>query len=192
MLVLLVGHSIIARLSQSLALLNLCRVQNNLQIQFHGVPGAWATRFFFLHWRVPVPPPNIVFLQVGENKIGYTDPDLIILNMLSLCMMLLQNGVSSVMVGAMIPRFNPRRVSVSQYTRRIRYINSSLDQTLRDMSRVTFHGLIEFRPRYLHVDEVHFNSRGQIWFLQHNLTCIYCRFFIEILHRTLILLDYEF
>ncbi|KAL3889747.1 hypothetical protein ACJMK2_002076 [Sinanodonta woodiana] len=120
---------------------------------------------YFLESRVPVPHPDLVFPQVGENEVGYTDPFLIIRNILSICMVLLQNGVSNIMVGALVPRLSPRHVSISQYTRRIRYINLHLNQALINMPRVSFHGLVGFCPRYLHADGVHFNSRGQRWFM---------------------------
>jgi hypothetical protein len=65
MRVLLVGHCIIARLSLNLALRSLCRVPNILQVQFHEVPGTWATSF--LYWQNPVPSPDIIFFLCGHQ-----------------------------------------------------------------------------------------------------------------------------
>jgi len=98
-------------LAFNISLLSVCRVPPDFQILFHGVSGAWSSRFF--NWRIPRPLPDVIFIQVGENEIGALDPDQIINNIIRLCIILLRSGVPHIMVGAMIPRLRPRHLSVS-------------------------------------------------------------------------------
>ncbi|KAL3887879.1 hypothetical protein ACJMK2_000268 [Sinanodonta woodiana] len=90
MRLLIVGHSIVARLALYFASLNVFRIPPDLQIQFRGVSGAWVSNFFFLNWRVSVHDHNVIFLQVGENDVGILQPDQVVHNLVRLCMMMLR------------------------------------------------------------------------------------------------------
>jgi len=177
MRVVILGHNIVARLALNVSLLSLCRIPPNLQIVFHGISGGWTNSLF--SWRIPSPAPDLIFIQIGENEIGSIDPDRIIRNIAWLCSMFLHNGVSHVIVGALLPRLHPRYLSRSQYTRRLRYINTELDRILCSMPNVHFLRLVGFHPRYLHNDGVHFNRREERWFFQHIMYCINRLFFIS-------------
>ncbi|KAL3884734.1 hypothetical protein ACJMK2_024844 [Sinanodonta woodiana] len=94
-----VGHSVIARLAQCRLILSLCRVPPGLNPRFHGISGAWAQSFF--QRQVPNLPPDIVFLQVGEKEVSNIDSDSVMRDIITVCRMLIRNGVGHVVIGAM-------------------------------------------------------------------------------------------
>ncbi|KAL3870382.1 hypothetical protein ACJMK2_038450 [Sinanodonta woodiana] len=145
MRLLLVGHSIVARLASNNYLLQVCRVPPGLILQY----------------RLQVPLTYIIFMQIGENEVGREDPSQIMSHIINLCRMYSGMGIEYILVGAFWPRSAPRGISVGQYNR---IINSELSRIDEVVPGVHFVHAIGFHRRYLHVDGVHSSVQGRRWF----------------------------
>ena len=112
-----------------------------------------------------MPIPDIIFLQVGENEVGDEDPSRIISNFcIALCKVFLNAGVTSVLIGAFLQRYAPRRISVSQYSRRVRVVNLELFRLTSEIPWIY--------ERHIHADGAHLSVQGQIVFSKRFDICL--------------------
>ncbi|KAL3854307.1 hypothetical protein ACJMK2_013581 [Sinanodonta woodiana] len=135
MFVKVLGHSVVAQLTRERNLFQNISLPQNVRMSFEGIPGGFARD---LMWLPQYPIPRIVYLQVGENEISYIDKDDIILGILDLCHYLISIGVEFVFIGALLPRRRPRYLTISQYRRRMMYINRILSIVTVSIPRVYF------------------------------------------------------
>ncbi|KAL3870378.1 hypothetical protein ACJMK2_038449 [Sinanodonta woodiana] len=147
MRLLLVGHSIVARLASDNSLLQVCRAPPGLVLQYRGIPGACVSRFFREGLQVPL--PYIIFMRIGENEVGREDPSQIVSHIINLCRMYSGMGIEYILV------------YVEQYNRTVRIINSELSRIDEVLPGVHFARAIGFHRRYLHVDGVHSSVQGR-------------------------------